>query len=168
MENEINPDIAAGIETSIDDYNARQLMVMALIRSGFSNEQIVQQAKVTRKQYNDIKELYDKGNYDRLCSDVIDNWGVVIQAKLMQVTEKALDKTLTYMENDLIKDAKVASSIVTENFGTFRLSTGKSTENIETTAIRLTQMIESRTGLQKPNQSQYHPDNPPQIKEITA
>lgn len=160
------------IEQSVNDFNSTQLMAMALIRTGLSNKQICKQAQITPHQYNMIKDRYDAGNFDKLSTEVIENWGNVICAKLMQVTEKALDKTMEYMDADLIKEAKIASGIVTENFGTFRLSTGKSTENIETTSIRLTQMIESRTGLQKPNQSQYHdnaPDvntSPPQIEII--
>jgi len=165
MEYDEEPEIV--IEQSMFDFNSTQLMVMALIRTGLSNEAIRMQAKVTKRQYNDIKKRYDEGNFDKLSTEVIENWENVIRAKLMQVTEKALDKTMLFMDSEMIKEAKIASSIVTENFGTFRLSTGKSTQNIESTQTRLTELLESKTGLQRPNQSQYH-NEPPQITEIIA
>jgi len=161
------------IKHTMNDFNSRQLMAMALIKTGLTNEEVCHQANINKAQYNRIYKKYHNANFDQLTTEVIDNWEMILRAKMMNVTEKALDKTYESLDNDEMKDAKMASSVFNEVFGTFRLSTGKSTENIETTTTKLiTSMIESRTGLQKPNQSQYH-DNvapidtkPPSITEV--
>jgi len=157
---------------SIKDLNARQLMAMALIRTGMPRHRVCTEAGITSHQYNNVYKRYEAGNFDKISTELMENWENILRAKLMNVSEVALDKILSLMDEGSMKDAKLASGIFSEVFDKFRLSTGKSTENIETTTLRLSEMIESRTGLQKPNQSQYHenitPVNtaPPSLTEV--
>jgi len=153
---EIPKDIQRAIKKKLREFSSKQLHTLALIRTGISAKEICTEVGITHSTYNKIYKTYEEGNFDMLTTRVMENWENILRAKMMSASERALDKVLGYMEEDLIKDAKIASEIFSSTFEKFRLSTGKSTENIETSTLRLTQMIESRTGLQKPNQSVYH------------
>lgn len=144
------------VQHQIKDFNARQLMTLALIRSGIPAKEVCKQAGVTRNTYDKMYATYTENNFDALSTSMMENWECIIRSKMMNVTERALDGVLTCIDNGEMKDAKSATDVFTAVFDKFRLSTGKSTENIESTTLRLTQMIESRTGLTKPNQSEYH------------
>jgi hypothetical protein len=153
---DIAPVARRTIERSIKDYNARQLMAMAMLKTGMPREEIMSQTSLSAAQYNKCYDQYQESGFDKLTSQIMDNWEHVLRAKMMNVTEKALDTVFDALDAGETKSAKEASSVFNDVFGNFRLSTGKSTENVASTTLRITEMIESKTALRKPNQSQYH------------
>jgi hypothetical protein len=179
MDGEVNTEEvieAEVVETSIDQavkaFGATKMMAMAMIKAGMPRDEVCKQTGLSKRMYNGVYKAYDESNFDKLTGNVMESWECILKAKLMNVSELALDKTKELLENNEMKDAKMASNIFSEVFDKFRLATGKSTENIESTTLRLSQMIESRTGLQKPNLSQYHENvvpintTPPSISEV--
>jgi len=159
------------IEQTVKAFGASKMMAMAMIKAGMPRDEICQQTGLSKRMYNSVYKTYQDSNFDKLTEDVMTSWESILKAKLMNVSELALDKTKDLLEREEMKDAKMASNIFGEIFDKFRLATGKSTEHIESTTMRLSQMIESRTGLQKPNSSQYHTNitpintSPPDITE---
>jgi len=169
----LDPEVGEmNIDEAVKSFGARKMMAMAMIKAGMPRDQICAQTGLTKHMYNSVYKSYDKSNFDKLTTEVMDSWECILKAKLMNVSELALDKTKELLDANEMKDAKMASNIFGEVFDKFRLASGKSTENIESTTHRISQMIESRTGLQKPNSSQYHtnitPVNtaPPSLNEV--
>lgn len=91
---------------------------------------------------------------DALSTEVIETWEMLLRAKLMNVSEKALDVVLDELEAGDTKSAKAASEVFNNIFNSFRLSTGKSTENISSASIRFNEIIESKRKLVQPGQEQ--------------
>ena len=164
--------VEAQIQSSLRDYNIRQLMGLALIRTGLDASSTCKQAGLTKAQYNDLLQIYQDGNFDKLTTRVVENWGNIVLAKMMGSTEKSLNAIDSCLDNGEMKEAKMASDIFATLFDKFRLSTGKSTENVATVHQRINQMIEAKTAIQKPNQSAYHSNitmvntSPPDLSEV--
>ena len=117
---------------------------------------------------------------DKLSADVIDTWEMLLRAKLMGTAEKAIDVLAEELEGSYIehkekdgtltkqlvrdmKSAKLASEIFQTVFNSFRLSTGKSTENTNSTITKFNEVIESKRKLTQPNQSLRELNNVPAV-----
>jgi len=68
------------------------------------------------------------------------------------------------LEEGNTKSAKDASTVFQTIFNSFRLSTGKSTENIGAASVRFNEIIESRRKIAQPNQSAQGSNNVIAIK----
>ena len=128
-------------------------MALAMMKVGAPRTQILEETGISNAIYADLFALYESKNIDAVTTSLTDTWGMLLLAKVMGTTEKAIDKIDTLMDEDRMKDAKMASEIFEKLFGSFRLSTGKSTENTHSVVTRFNDVIESRRKLTQPNQS---------------
>lgn len=141
------------MERRAKSFNASRMMALAMIKMGMPREDIVSRTGITNKAYANLWDQYQKTNLDALSTELIDTWEMLLRAKLMQTSEKALDVVFSDLECGDTKSAKAASDVFATIFNSFRLSTGKSTENISSASIRFNEIIESRRKLTQPNQS---------------
>lgn len=121
--------------------------------------EIIDKTGISKSAYNDLYATYKENNLEALSTDLIDTWEMLLRAKLMQTTEKAIDCVYEDLEEGNTRSAKDAATVFQTVFNSFRLSTGKSTENIGTASQRFSEIIESRRRIAPPNQSAKGSDN---------
>lgn len=149
----MDKDVELTIQKKAKEHHAMQMMALAMIHAGFTRDEILAQTTITNHQYSNVFKMYKDGNYGAISKTLIESWEGILKSKMISTTEKSIDKIAALMDDDRIKDAKDASVVFATLFDKFRLVTGQSTENISTITQRISQAIESRKGLQAPNQS---------------
>jgi len=150
---ELDKAVERSIQKKIKDHHARQMMALAMLHAGFGRDEIREQTSLSNKEYAGVYQQFKESNLQSLTKDIVESWECILKSKMISTTELAVDKITQYMVDDNVKDAKDASVVFATLFDKFRLVTGQSTENIQTITQKITQAIESRRGLQKPNQS---------------
>lgn len=144
------------------------------MKMGMSREDICNKSGITSATYAQLYTQYEAMNIDALTTEVIDTWEMLLRAKMMNVTEKSIDVLSEELEGRPevntkgdpvfeedgtrrikrdMKSAKMAAEVFQTLFSSFRLSTGQSTENTESTVTKFNEVIESKRKLKKPNQS---------------
>lgn len=138
----------------VKSHNAAQMMALSMIKMGMERADIISTTGISHNQFNRLYHEFEQNNMDALSTEVIETWEMLLRAKLMNVSEKALDVVLDELEAGDTKSAKAASEVFNNIFNSFRLSTGKSTENISSASIRFNEIIESKRKLVQPGQEQ--------------
>jgi len=140
--------------------NAQRMMALAMMKAGMKRLDIIEASGISNDFYSKIFNEFKDKNLDALTEKIVDSWEMLIKAKLMNVTEKAIDGIEEFLDEGNMKSAKLASEIFEKTFNSFRLATGKTTGNTEATVNLFNSVIQSRRQLVPPNQSQ--------IKEIVS
>ena len=141
------------IQRKAKSISANRMMAVTMIRMGMPREDIIAKAGITKATFNDLHHQYTESNLEAVSTELIDTWEMLLRAKLMETSEKALDVVLMDLDERDTRSAKNAADVFSTIFNSFRLSTGKSTENISSATVRFNEIIESRRKLEPPNKS---------------
>ena len=155
---ELEREASLAITRACRTANAKHLMALAMMKASITRKEIIKATGISNSTYARLYQDFLDKNYASLTKEVIESWEDLLRAKMLSVSERALDKTMIYLETDDPKGAKLVAETFAIIFDKFRLSTGQSTENISTRTL-IDKVFEGRRKLQSPNQSQMEITN---------